>query len=348
MCLARKMSLTSIASIANSSDLSVCWESNCLSNAEEDAHTSNDQTIDGPDENICELSWATRNEIILILNEYSKFLLSQSIAERDQMKLTDRHFDLYQTLAILPHIGDSTESESSDEIVLELDFALKSKIVNSLLKNHSLAIVCARSVSSKLVEENNELLSSLLKLPVKMVKPAASCKSSRVEEAKNDLALSEGKHENRLMIWPEAFFSYEFSNVRAFLDEVSDTRLRSDFFYCRGKQFYIALYKTLANYTVKNLGIYVYVYVYAADGDVVNWHLDASFRICLLNQLSGGKDRARSRTNQRITKCKANQNGGVGISDFITPSDLMELGFLKDDKIVVQINFKAERLDRNG
>lgn len=163
------------------------------SNAGEDANKSNEQTIDAPDENACELSWATRNEIILIVNEYSKFLFSGSIAESDKKKLTDRHFELYRTLASLPLEGTG----SPDEVVLQLDFALKSKIVNSLLINHNLAVVCPRSASSKrklqVAEENNDLLSCLLKLPVKMLK-ASSESSETGKDPEASLALSEGKN----------------------------------------------------------------------------------------------------------------------------------------------------------
>ena len=160
--------------------------SNRQSNAEEDANTSNDQTIDEPDEMINWINWATRNEIILVVNEYSKCLFSESIAENDKKNLTDRHFKLYQTLASLPPKGGSIGNGRSDEIVLQLKFDAKLRIVNSLLKNHNLAIVCDLSETSsklELIEENNELLSFLMKLPVKIVKQTASS----------------GKHANLLM-----------------------------------------------------------------------------------------------------------------------------------------------------
>lgn len=142
----------------------------------------------------------------------------------------------------------------------------------------------------------------------------------------------------------EAFFSYEFTNIRAFLNDITDTRLRSDFFHCRGKQFYIVLRKTFADQTIKYLGIYIYV----VDADPVDWYLDVSYEICLLNQLPGGENRARRKTDQRIMSDKrSGMNPGNGKNDFITPTDLMEQGFLKNDKIVVQIKLKSGRLNRN-
>lgn len=164
------------------------------------ASISNDQTVDdqntdGQGENTCELSWATRNEIIQIMSEYSKFLLSKSIGECDKKKLAEGHFGIYRTLINLPLEGGSTER--SKEIVLQLDSAMKSKIFHSLVKNHSLAFVDDRSTSRKRkleqLEENNELLSSLVKLPVKMAKQAASGESSGDKEAESSLVLSKGK-----------------------------------------------------------------------------------------------------------------------------------------------------------
>ena len=130
-----------------------------------------------------ELAWDTRRAIIDHLDQHTK-LLSGLIIEADAGEaMRKANGDLMLVLLNLPvKVGgqwkrfESLERgpcKGQNEVVLELNPDVRSKIVDTLMTNHHVALLAADSVEneckSKLIEQNNELICELLKLKSRTV-----------------------------------------------------------------------------------------------------------------------------------------------------------------------------------
>ena len=121
---------------------------------------------------IYKLDWSTRDAIIFSLSHYTQMLYggkTEIALAKD--KLVNGNLSLYQSLLKLPPKSDddaSAEGRGSKRITLDLDSAARSQIINTLLENHSL-VLCAKSASEeskmKMIEQNNDLVVKLAKLP---------------------------------------------------------------------------------------------------------------------------------------------------------------------------------------
>lgn len=124
-----------------------------------------------------ELAWNIRDDIIFNLNQQTKVLSGLVIQIDARKKMRKANCDLMVALMSLPLKVDgvlrSLESGCSsvngtNEVVLDLNWEIRCRIVNTLLTNHSIALSEGDSLESenksKLIEKNNELVCELLKL----------------------------------------------------------------------------------------------------------------------------------------------------------------------------------------
>lgn len=129
-----------------------------------------------PTELVYKLDWTTRDEIILLLNRYTRLLYGEKNETNE--KLMYENIDLYQVLISLSLKSDSpTESDGrSGKVVLDLSASARLKITSILMANQSL-IVDGDSASEErkmqLAEKNGELVASLSKLPVSVTTGSA-------------------------------------------------------------------------------------------------------------------------------------------------------------------------------
>lgn len=135
-----------------------------------------------------ELAWATRDEIICKLNQHTKLLSGLVIKADEREKQRKENNDLVNALMNLPVKVDgrlkSFESFQYDpdgdlnEVVLDLSADVRSRILDTLTTNHSIALLGADSVSSecksKLIDRNHDLICELLKLASRTVSKGSS------------------------------------------------------------------------------------------------------------------------------------------------------------------------------
>ena len=125
---------------------------------------------------VYKLDWALRDEIILNLNGYSRLLCGKALSGTAKERLAQANADLYQQLINLPLKSDDEISDlRSSEVVLELAFGVKGEIVSALITNQSLIKACLKGnegTRMKMIEKNNSLVATLMKLPVSMSESA--------------------------------------------------------------------------------------------------------------------------------------------------------------------------------
>lgn len=125
------------------------------------------------------LEWTKRDDLIFLLNSYSSFILCKSSYDKEE--LMKRNLDLYQNLTSLSSKSTAKKSRKSNNFsntsalnrpVLELDYDTKSKIINCLSDNQSWTFSSdcfVNDVKLNLVNQNNELVCELLKLPFELL-----------------------------------------------------------------------------------------------------------------------------------------------------------------------------------
>lgn len=126
-----------------------------------------------------ELAWETRDKIVIFLSKHTKLLSGLVISADVREMIRKLNGDLVATLMNLPPKADdqsrSFESPagnsadfSSNEVVLDLSWNVRQKIVDTLMTNHNIALLGSDSVTNecktKLINQNNDLVYELLKL----------------------------------------------------------------------------------------------------------------------------------------------------------------------------------------
>lgn len=121
-----------------------------------------------------ELSWDARDEIICNLNDHMRLLSGQTIKPDARETMRKVNCDLIVALLDLPvNVDDRSkrfESASSkpNEVVLDLTWTIRSRILDALITNRQIAMLDGDSISndfkSKLIDENQDLVYELLKL----------------------------------------------------------------------------------------------------------------------------------------------------------------------------------------
>ena len=146
-----------------------------------------------------ELGWKTRDEIVGNLSLHTTLLSGLIINADAREKMQKVNNDLVTTLMNLPlkvdgrtrsfeSLGGSPD-DGPNEVLLDLSSETRSKIVDTLMINHSLVLLNVESVSSKrkseLIDGNNCLIWELVKL------------RSRTVAIPGDSSASKGSCQNR-------------------------------------------------------------------------------------------------------------------------------------------------------
>ena len=138
-----------------------------------------------------ELTWKTRDEIMCNLNYHTKLLSGLIIKNDTSEKMRKVNGDLVVALMNLSVKADDGQSksfeslerrpdDSSNEVLFELNSDVRSRILDTLMINHNVALLESNSVpsefKSKLIDRNNDLACELLKLGSRTI--AIPCDSS--------------------------------------------------------------------------------------------------------------------------------------------------------------------------
>lgn len=137
-----------------------------------------------------ELAWATRNEIIKNLNQHTKLLSDQiNVDANGQEKMRKANVDLMATLMNLSVLdrptgykwSESEQYKSPSELMLDLSSELRSRIVDTLVTNNSIALLnlVPSELKSKLIDRNNELIAELNRLRARTVANSGDSSSSK-------------------------------------------------------------------------------------------------------------------------------------------------------------------------
>lgn len=132
-------------------------------------------------------------------------------------------------------------------------------------------------------------------------------------------------------------FEYELNGVDAFLE--SNKFRRSEFFFANHLAWHLKV-KTKVDGENRFLSIFLCAHNHATIG---NWSTKATYDLIILNQ-SGGKNKSSKSTKDFGT----GTSFGWGVPKFISLNDLRTGGYIKEDKIKVQILLEVEDLVRSG
>ena len=130
-----------------------------------------------------ELGWKTRDEIMCTLSEHTTLLSGLIIQEDAREKVRKTNADLIVKLLNLPLKVDGrwrgiespecSPDGAPNEVLLDLSSEVRSRIVDTLMVNHNLALLEVNSVSSecktKLIDRNSELIGELVRLRSRIV-----------------------------------------------------------------------------------------------------------------------------------------------------------------------------------
>ena len=150
-----------------------------------------------------ELGWEDRDTIIRSLNQHTKLLAGQTIKSDVRDEIKKANVELVATLMNLPMKIDQSQSSESvsaeggpneeNEVILDLSWEMRSKIVDALMTNHQIALLDADSVAgefkSKLIAQNNELACELFNLNSRKVSDRSSVHSAANESKRSEVAI---------------------------------------------------------------------------------------------------------------------------------------------------------------
>ena len=158
------------------------------------------QASNKSDEIILCLTWSTKNKIIECLNAFTAILYGQRPSEVDEKHLIDEVDKLMITLSSLKFKSNGSELNQAD-LVLDLSWAFRNRLIIHLITNKNYSISDnVLSDKMKLIEENNCLVSELMKLPVRMNEIHHNVDHRLNDNRNNDLSnstannLGEGKY----------------------------------------------------------------------------------------------------------------------------------------------------------
>ena len=152
-------------------------------------------------ETILCLTWSTKNKIIECLNAFTAILYGQRLSELDEKHLIDEVDKLMITLSSLKFRSNGSEL-NQDDSVLDLGWTFRNRLVIHLITNKNYSIANDMLVLSdkmKLIDENNCLVSELMKLPVSMNEIHHNVDHRLNDNRNNDSTannLGEGKFQN--------------------------------------------------------------------------------------------------------------------------------------------------------
>ena len=157
------------------------------------------QESDKLNETILCLTWSTKNKIIKCLNAFTAILYGQRLSEVDEKHLIDEVDKLMITLSSLQFKPNGNELDQ--DLVLDLSWASRNQLIIHLITNKNYSISDnVLSDKMKLIEENNCLVSELMKLPVRMNEIHHNVDHRLNDNRNNDLSnstannLGEGKY----------------------------------------------------------------------------------------------------------------------------------------------------------
>ena len=129
-----------------------------------------------------ELAWETRRAIISHLDQHTKLLSGLTIKPEARQKLRTANGDLMLGLLNLPVKVDGhskrfkslrrspngSRASAVNQLVLDLSWEMRSRIVDTLITNHQIVQLDADHIASQLkstlIDENNNLICELVKL----------------------------------------------------------------------------------------------------------------------------------------------------------------------------------------
>ena len=156
-------------------------------NKQPDNQTSTSEAslkINQINEIIYELDWTTQNELISYLNYNSSLLFGKSISSDKRVTVLKKNVDFYDILTSLPlkslksnenrfSNDEITDDDHSNKIVLDLNYDLRSKIIEVLVANRSLVNLHGNSaineLKMQLINKNNDMINSLLQMGYRIV-----------------------------------------------------------------------------------------------------------------------------------------------------------------------------------
>lgn len=172
------------------------WENEQFEKIEypgESSETSNDNLA------VYKMDWATRDAIILNLNEYTELFSSKSdVDNATKERLLKTSTKLYLRLnKLLPTSEDQPNQPSASKATLEFVFSNKKEIMNSLIANLS-SINASEETKLQMIENNKRLVAELMKLPVSVNNGVSNALSNGVgndvsKGTAKDAQLSNGK-----------------------------------------------------------------------------------------------------------------------------------------------------------
>ena len=136
----------------------------------------------------------------------------------------------------------------------------------------------------------------------------------------------------------EASFKFELAGVTKFF-EVQQNLLYSDRFWCRGLQWSLKVKRNLDENETKQLGVFLCCHC----DDWLKWTCKTNFKLILFNNRSVKKNKTRKFYDFVF---EAKLDSGVGY--FMSYSKLTDEknGYIKDDRIVLGVELKAEPVTR--
>ena len=150
---------------------------------------------------VFKLDWPTRDEIVVSLNRYTRVLCGEKAdAELASDKLMSDNMKLYQALLNLPLKSSDADGRHSGRIALDLNASVRLQIINSLVGSHSLVVqseTAGEENKMKMVEQNNDLVSRLAKLPFSRTASKTTSKTASKTTGPADKSDSNGKHSTK-------------------------------------------------------------------------------------------------------------------------------------------------------
>ena len=234
-----------------------------------------------------------------------------------------------------------------------LDEHLKLEVnrINEIIRRQTTLIV--KLISDQRLELYEAINDQLIKAEKQLTEEKAKI-YKEIEELRDAIQNHKGFSETELVMQKikevnvnreEATYEFEFDNMTEFLESELNERRASEYFFVRGIKWYLGIEVRKTGPTSKVKLFSINLYAHNPSESYRTWSTKTKFEITYVNDVPS-LSWTRKYKN-RFTKSTYRKDDCLGYQS-LPVAELIEKGFVKNDRIRVKVHLAAEPLQRHG
>jgi len=343
---------------------------------------SNDETYvglsfrDEKNQLVVNISWPIKNKITNLYNRFNMILYGKKVSNKTREDIIKSQTDLMHLLLNLPLNSEdfsivtheSENAEDQNELILNMRWGIRDKIFTNLIKNHHAAILYADSTTKEdkfnLIRENNQLIQTLMNLPVKVCDIILVDNADTNSDAFRLNFIDESDQINDLREELNEKLDNFKVNLRKDVQDaiIKSTRIRSEYnfliilpdakkfvnlknkkttqlFYILEIPFYLVICSKSKSEEDQNN--YLSIFLHRSKKQRNETPIKIIYKFTLINK--NDKNESRTIIKEKVFENETTQKG-YGLANFISETELLEKNFIKNDELTFEISVNGDHL----